>query len=257
MRVELLPSNIGGPADMQFGMSLLINDEIAIDAGTLGFLWPLERQRKVRHILLSHSHVDHTASLPIFLDNVYEPCPECPTIHTGIETIDCLRRNVFNDSLWPDFIRLSQEEFPFLNLHQIKSEDVVSLSGGTQFIPVLLNHVVPTLGFIVGDGTATVAFVSDTGPTDRIWEVLRQQQRLAAVFLECSFPNHLEWLAKKSGHLCPRLFALELSKFPNHVPVIAYHLKPAFQRIIAAELAALDRPGLELAFSGRCYDFQV
>jgi cAMP phosphodiesterase len=257
MRVELLPSNIGGPADMQFGMSLLINDDLAIDAGTLGFLWPLERQQKVQHVLLSHSHVDHTATLPIFLDNVYEPRPGCPTVYTGLETIECLRRNVFNDSLWPDFIRLSLEEFPFLTLQQIRSEEVIALPGGTRFIPVLLNHVIPTMGFIVEDQSAAVAFVSDTGPTDRIWEVLQQQPRLVAVFLECSFPNHLEWLAVKSGHLCPRLFALELQKIPTQIPVIAYHLKPAFQRTIAAELAALNRPGLELALSGRCYEFNA
>lgn len=257
MKVELLPSNIGGPADMQFGMSLLINDDIAIDAGTLGFLWPLERQQKIRHILLSHSHLDHTATLPIFLDNVYEPRPECPTIHTGIETIECLRRDVFNDSLWPDFIRLSREEFPFLTLNPIKSEDRISLPGGTRFIPVMLNHVVPTLGFIVEDQTAVVAFVSDTGPTDRIWELLQRQDRLAAVFLECSFPNQLEWLAIKSGHLCPRLFALELRKFPEQIPVFAYHLKPAFQQGIAAELAALNRSGLKLALSGKCYEFRT
>jgi ribonuclease BN (tRNA processing enzyme) len=255
MRVELLPSTIDGPAAMQFGMSLLINDALAIDAGTLGLLWPVERQQRVRHVLLSHSHLDHTASLPIFLDNVYEPTAECPVVYGGREALACLRRDMFNDSLWPDFVRLSEEEFPFLRLCEAVSEEQVALPGGLQFTPVLLNHVVPTFGYIVEDETAAVAFVSDTGPTERIWELLRGHERLAAVFLECSFPDELEWLAEKSGHLCPRLFAVELQKLSRRIPILVYHLKPAHHQAIATELGELQHPGLALAVSGRAYEF--
>ncbi|MEY3172683.1 MAG: hypothetical protein RLZZ436_596 [Planctomycetota bacterium] len=255
MKVEMLPSTLGGPSAMQFSMSLLINDELAIDAGTLGFLWPLDRQRRVQHVFLSHSHADHLASLPMFLDNVYEPVDACPQIHAGRETQHCLQKHIFNDVLWPDFIRLSAEEKPFLSLCELISEVPVKLSRGSTVTPVLLNHTIPTFGFIVEDSTATVAFVSDTGPTDRIWEVLRQRPGLAAVFLECSFPDRLEWLAEKSGHLCPRLFALELKKLPLHVPLLVYHLKPAFQQLISTELGALQRPGLQLAVSGHVYEF--
>jgi ribonuclease BN (tRNA processing enzyme) len=257
MKVELLPSTLGGPSAMQFSMSLLINDELAVDAGTLGFLWPLERQKRVRHVFLSHSHADHLASLPMFLDNVYEPVDACPRIYGGPETLECLRRHIFNDVYWPDFIRLSEEEKPFLMLHQLDAETVVRLPSGTTVTAVLLNHTVPTLGFIIEDSTAVVALVSDTGPTDRIWELLRHKPRLAAVFLECSFPDRLEWLAEKSGHLCPRLFAQELKKLPSDVPMLVYHLKPAFQQPIATELEALHRPLLQLAISGHIYEFHV
>jgi cAMP phosphodiesterase len=255
MKVELLPSTFGGPSAMQFCMSLLINDEVALDAGTLGFLWPVERQRRVQHVFLSHSHADHIASLPMFLDNVYEPTESCPQIHAGPETIDCLQKNIFNDVYWPDFIRLSGEENPFLSLRELTSETPVCLPCGITVTPVLLSHIIPTFGFIVEDSCVAVAFVSDTGPTEQVWKLLRLQPRLAAVFLECSFPNSLEWLAWKSGHLCPRLFAEELRKFHSSVPLLAYHLKPAFQRQIAMELEALQRQGMQLAVSGHAYEF--
>jgi ribonuclease BN (tRNA processing enzyme) len=255
MKVELLPSTLGGPSAMQFSMSLLINDELALDAGTLGFLWPLERQRRVQHIFLSHSHADHLASLPMFLDNIYEPTEECPQVHASSETLECLRKHIFNDVFWPDFIRLSDEEKPFLTLSELTSETPVHLPSGVTVTPVLLNHTIPTFGFIVEDSTAAVAFVSDTGSTDRIWELLCHQPRLVAVFLECSFPNSLEWLARKCGHLCPRLFAEEVQKLPASVSLLVYHLKPAFQQMIATELGALQRPGLQLAVSGHPYEF--
>ncbi|MFM7059552.1 MAG: MBL fold metallo-hydrolase [Planctomycetota bacterium] len=257
MKVELLPSTFGGPSVMQFCMSLLINDKVALDAGTLGFLWPVDRQRQVQHVFLSHSHADHIASLPMFLDNVYEPIESCPQIYAGPETLDCLRKYIFNDTYWPDFIRLSAEENPFLTLCELTSETPVGLPCGITVTPVLLHHTIPTFGFIVEDSTVTVAFVSDTGPTEQIWKLLRLRPRLAAVFLECSFPNKLEWLAGKSGHLCPRLFAAELQKFDSSVPLLVYHLKPAFQEQIARELEALQRPGLQLAVSGHAYEFRA
>lgn len=50
---------------------LLIDDRVAVDAGALGWFAPPETQALVQHVLLTHSHIDHTAGLPIFLDNVY------------------------------------------------------------------------------------------------------------------------------------------------------------------------------------------
>jgi cAMP phosphodiesterase len=191
----------------------------------------------------------------MFLDNVYEPVDACPQIYGVAETLECLRKHIFNDVFWPDFIRLSEEEKAFLILREMESETLVRLPSGTTVTAVLLNHTVPTLGFIIEDSTAVVAFVSDTGPTERIWELLRCRPRLAAIFLECSFPDRLDWLAEKSGHLCPRLFGRELQKLPPDVPVLVYHLKPAYQQLIATELESLHRPGLQLAISGRVYEF--
>ena len=66
MRVELLPSSLP-PSDLQFLVSFLVNDAVAIDAGPLGLLADLDRQRRVRHVFLTHEHIDHLATLPIFL----------------------------------------------------------------------------------------------------------------------------------------------------------------------------------------------
>ncbi len=74
MRVELLPSSVPA-SEAQFLVSFLIDDTVAIDAGSLGLLADLDRQRGVRHVFLTHEHVDHIASLPIFLENVYDPGP--------------------------------------------------------------------------------------------------------------------------------------------------------------------------------------
>jgi phosphoribosyl 1,2-cyclic phosphodiesterase len=63
MKVELLPSSI--PAtEAQFLVSFLVNDMVAVDAGPLGLLSDLARQERVRHVFITHEHLDHIATLP-------------------------------------------------------------------------------------------------------------------------------------------------------------------------------------------------
>ena len=45
-----------------------------VSAGFEG-LGRVERQRRVRHVFVTHEHLDHVATLPIFLENVYDPGP--------------------------------------------------------------------------------------------------------------------------------------------------------------------------------------
>ncbi len=254
MKIELVPSTVGTPATRQFCIAAVVNDTVAIDAGTIGLLWPVQRQTQIQHVFLTHSHVDHVATLPLFLDNVYTPGPHCPSVYACEATARCLREDMFNDRLWPDFIRLSEEEFPFLNLQMLEPEVTVELPGLT-VTPVPLNHIVPTMGFILQDADTAVAFVSDTGPTERIWELLAQTANLRAVFLESCFPNSHRWLAEKSGHLCSELFDEELKKLCESVTVIACHLKPCFFDEIACELRAIPRDHLEIGATGHEYTF--
>lgn len=254
MKIELLPSTVGQDAARQFCIAALVNNTVAIDAGTIGMLWPFERQLEIQHVFLSHSHVDHIATLPLFLDNVYTPGPECPSVYACTATEACLRSDVFNDRLWPDFIRLSEEESPFLRLETLNSETTIELPN-LSVTPVSLNHVVPTMGFIVQESDGVVAFVSDTNRTERIWALLSRIKNLKAVFLECSFPNSHRWLADKSGHLCPEMFEHCLESLPQTVSVIALHLKPCFFDEIAAELQTIDAENLEIGVPGRVYSF--
>ena len=64
----------------------------------------------------------------------------------------------------------------------------------------------------VSDGLCTVAIVSDTSASERIWEVLNELPRLDALFLEVSFPDSMKWVADKAIRpvdpaLAPRLTA--------------------------------------------------
>lgn len=256
MKVHIVPSSVGESSRHQILATYLINDSVAIDAGVLGLLSPLDAQRRVRHVFLSHSHLDHLATLPVFIDNVYTPGPECPSVWGSPQVLETLQRDLFNDRLWPDMIRLSGEESPFLRLEAVSAEQPVKVEG-LRVTPIELDHVVPAFGFLVEELATEVAvlFVSDTGPTERIWQVADQTPGLKGIFLEASFPNSMRWLADKAAHLTPELFRDELAKLKRPVPVHVIHVKLAFEAQILAELRALQLPNLVVAEPGTTLEF--
>lgn len=254
MKITLVESSVGHGPRQQILASYIVNDSIVIDAGSIGFVSPLDVQKQVKHVFISHSHTDHLASLPIFIDNVYAPGPECPIVYGNADVLDCLQKHVFNERIWPDMIRLSAEETPFLKLQEIHTETTVEVDG-VRITPVAVDHIVPAMGFILEDDEAAIAIVSDTNPTNRIWEVINEQQNLKAVLLEASFPNHMEWLAERAMHLTPKLFAGELQKLKQPAQVIAIHIKTAFDEQIKKELADLNLSNVEIGEPGKTYEF--
>ena len=162
MRVELIPSSIPA-SDTQFLVSFLVNDAVAIDAGALGLLADLDRQEKVQHVFITHEHLDHIASLAIFLENVYRPGPDCVEVLGSQDVLDFLHRDIFNGRVWPDFFELSQPGNTFVSTTVLKPWQPVRRAGLT-ITPVPVSHSVETLGLVVDDGAAAVGFPSDTGP---------------------------------------------------------------------------------------------
>ena len=194
----MLSSSVDGSAH-QFAATYLVNDVLAIDAGSIGFA-KNGSQMRVRSVLISHGHLDHVGTLPIFIDNVYEPGPGCPTVYASQHSIDILKTHFFNEVVWPDVIRLSREESPFVRFVTLEDAQPVTINNFV-VTPVALNHIIPTLGFIVDDGTSAVAFISNTAPTDAIWGHVRQNPRLRAVFIEAAFPNSMTRLAKQGWEI--------------------------------------------------------
>jgi len=252
MRIELLNSSTP-PSDLQFLVSFLVNDEVAIDAGSIGLLADLQRQRRVRHVFITHEHLDHVATLPIFLENVYEPGPDCVEVLASREVLDFLHGDMFNGRVWPDFIDLSRPSDAFVRTTAIEPLRPITRAGLT-VTPVPVSHGVDTTGLVVDDGRTTVAFPSDTGPTACFWEHLASLDRLDAVFLEASFPRSLADLATVTGHLSTATFADEIEKLPRQVRWIVVHRKARYAEVIARELESLGLANVELVQTGHVYD---
>lgn len=250
MKIRQLGSTNAAVEIRQHLTTFIINDTVAIDAGCLGLLAPVALQQQIKHVLISHSHLDHVATLPLFLDNVFQPNNEAPTICASRDVWYCLKNDILNERLWPDLSRIGSEEFRFFNEQVLESEVSIQVDGLT-ITPVSVDHTVPTLGFLIEDQRSAVVIPSDTCPTQRIWELANRpgfREKLRLVFLECSFPDNYEWLAIKSKHLCSRLFAAEIAKIREESPfqAVAVHLKAMMDEPIRNELQALQLPQLSI-----------
>lgn len=256
MRVMLLPASVGEPGHdrNQYLTSFILNGTVAIDAGGLGLFQTPQQQTRIRHVFLTHSHVDHVGSLPIFVENVFEGKPDCVTIYGSEAVLDSVQRDLFNDRVWPDFIALSRKQTAFLKLQTLVEGQAVEVDG-LRFTPVPVNHVVHTFGFIVEDAAATVVIPSDTGPTEEIWRHANAAANLKAVFLEVTFPNYMQGLADVAKHLTPQTFHAEMRKLKKTVPIFAIHIKPRFHEEVVKELQALNMSNLSVGRMATEYVF--
>jgi ribonuclease BN (tRNA processing enzyme) len=254
MKIQILGSSLHDTARRQYVSSYLVNGTVAIDAGCLGFYGTCQEQEAIRHVFLTHSHADHTASLPIFVENVRMRTGDCPRIYGSTETLDAVQKHIFNGVIWPDYVVLSKNMPPFMDLCPLQPEVAVE-ADGLQVTPVSVDHVVPTFGYVVSDGESAVVFGGDSGPTKRLWEIARQVAGLRAVFLEASFPNSMARLAKKSCHLTAEMFDREVAKIPAGVKVVAVHIKSHYHEQVVRELHALQLPNVVISECGREYNF--
>ncbi len=256
VKITLVPSavSVGEGGRGSFVTAYVIDEIVAIDAGGLGFLGDLEAQTRIEHVFLTHSHLDHIASLPMFLETVFRSSDRCVTVYASDDTLACLRRDVFNDRLWPDFLRMSENGLPFLKVEVLEPGRAVEVAG-LRLTPIPVDHVVPTLGFLVEAPGVAVAIPSDTGPTTSFWRIASQAADLKAVFLDASFPDAMESLALVSKHLTPRMFAAEAAKLARAVPIFAVHIKPRYYDTVVAELLALDLHDIHVGHPGQTYVF--
>ena len=233
---------------------LLINGTIALDAGSLSQSLSIERQVGVHSILLSHSHMDHTNSLPFFIENVYGRSEGPIDIYASSPTVYALRKYLFNNATWPDFTRLPNHLLPAIRFQELERERPLAIDG-VSFTPIAVDHLVPTFGFLIEQGGAAVLWSSDTGPTTRLWEVANATPNLRALCIETSFDNSLQDVADVSLHLTPRTLQLELRKLHRRVPILLHHLKPPCIARIQEEVGQLGNPDVGYLEQGREYEF--
>lgn len=235
----------GGETSTHRATAFLIDDTLAMDAGSLARGLSLDEQVAIDHVLITHSHLDHVRDLALLADNIINVKKKPLYIHCVEETANVLKTHLFNDLLWPDFTTIINpaipEKLPTIVIKQLKPNDTVHV-GRYRVTPVPVSHSVPCHGMMVDDGDATLAYSGDTGPTEKFYEALNACKNLRGFITEVSFPNDMKWLADVSGHLTPEMLRQELRKFsplnPN-TPVFIYHFKPGSDDVLIEQLRAL------------------
>jgi len=238
---------------------LLVDDVIALDAGSLSVGLTFEEQRRVRAAFISHRHYDHIRDLLVFglaasymgtSIDVFGPAP----------TVNAIADAFFGSGLYPDPRTRPSAERPAVRLHVVEAHKSVSLDGGytVQSTPVV--HAVEATGYeVTGPDGRRVFYSGDTGPgVTQAWPHIRPH----LIALECTLDDAMAERAKTSVHLTPRTFGEALTQFRRthaYLPkVVAVHLSPFSEAKIRAELPVVGLSlGTDIAIAGEGDVFDV
>src|ERR1044071_8769973 len=153
MKVQLLPSTIdedGRASARQHLMSIIIDDCVAIDAGSLAFACSDVQRRQVRDIILTHSHLDHIAGLPLFIDDLFATLTEPVRVHAIKPVIEILERDIFNWCVYPRFSELNNDHGAVLEYRKFESGGSFT-AAHLDIKSIAVNHKVSASGYIVSD----------------------------------------------------------------------------------------------------------
>ena len=237
MKLRVLGCSGGVGNDLRT-TSLLLDDDILIDAGSGVGELTLDEMRKIRHVFLTHSHLDHFSFLPLLVDSIFPSIRDPLIVHGQPVTLEALQKHVFNWTIWPDFAKLPTEDKPVMQYRTISPGDIVELEGGQEkrtLEMISVNHIVPGVGYRVEGETGAFAFSGDTTTNDNFWNVLNGHDRLDLLLVEAAFANADIELSKRSGHYTADLLAEDLKKLKHQPDVYITHNKPGHESVIMDE----------------------
>ncbi|HET9680259.1 MAG TPA: 3',5'-cyclic-nucleotide phosphodiesterase [Gammaproteobacteria bacterium] len=234
MRIKVLGCSGGIGAKLRT-TSLLIDDDVLLDAGTgVGDLSIAELEQ-VNDVFLTHSHLDHVACLPLLIDTIFDSRKKPVTVHGRTETLDALKSHVFNWVIWPDFSVLPNTRKPSMQYQVLRPGQATKLSQGTLSM-VEVNHTVPGAGYILQADNKALAFSGDTAANDNFWQALNALPQLDVLIVETAFANDNRELAWMARHYCPETLAKDIRKLQHDPLIYITHLKPGAETQIMQEL---------------------
>lgn len=238
MRIRVLGCS-GGIGAGARTTAMLVDNDVLIDAGTgIGDL-ELDDLDSIRHVFLTHAHLDHVAGLPMLADHVFDENFKVPlTVYAREETLRALQDHLFNGVIWPDFSKLPSPENPMLRYRVCSPGDTITI-GHRGFYAVDVMHSVPSLGFTVQNSGGAFAVSGDTKTNETLWPVLNACDDLRVLVIEVSFPDEMESLAFESGHYTPKSLTEDLKRLRHEPEIWLTGMKPGeekriFEQVVTA-----------------------
>ena len=237
MRIRVLGAHQLETRDTRL-TSFLVDETLAVDAGSLTSGLTLEEQDSVEAILITHHHFDHCRDLLTFGLNTRGRTTD---VYACPEVLESLSTHLVNGSIYPDHTR-SPAERPSLRFNALEPDEENRV-WGYFVLPMRMPHGPPTYGFQVTSPNGRRFFYSgDTGPGfSEGWGIVSPD----VAFIETSYPDRMEADARGRGHLTPRLLAADLKRIKEQHRKLpsswAVHLNPRYEEEIKEDLVAASR----------------
>jgi len=205
--------------------SFLVNDTVLIDAGSGVGELTLEEMSRIKHIFVTHSHLDHVNFIPLLVDSIFDSIIDPIVVHSQPATLRALKDHIFNWVIWPDFTELPSPDNGVLKFEEMNVGEVIGLDG-ISFEMIAVDHIVQSAGYRVEDNGKSFAFSGDTSTNDTFWQALNKHKSLDVLVVETAFPERQLHLANLSKHYTPSLLAADIKKLKHSPEVYLTHLKP-------------------------------
>lgn len=254
MRIRTLGCS-GGIGAGSRTSAMLIDNDVLIDAGTgIGDLG-LADLHEIRHVFLTHAHLDHIAGLPMLIDANFEEDFELPvTVYAREETLEAIKAHLFNDVIWPDFAKIPDPDRAILQYVVCNPGDTVSI-GHRDFNAIDVSHSVPSLGFTVQNSGGVFAVSGDTKTNETLWPALNAVDDLRVLVIEVSFPDEQESLATTAGHYCPTTMCRDLRRLRHNPEIWLTGMKPGQEaRILEQVIQAAPDKNIRMLSLGTIID---
>jgi Cft2 family RNA processing exonuclease len=233
-------------------VSFLIDEILAVDAGSLVSELTFPEQKRIKAILLSHGHYDHIRAVPAFAFNNSD---RTTRVMATPKTLEILSSHLIDGVVYPKFTSeasfLQKATISLVPLEVFKSQKIE----GHEVTALPVRHNLDGVGFQItsGDGK-TLFYTGDTGPgLSSVWSKTSPQ----LIITDLTWPNSLGEAAKDAGHLCPQMLREELIEFRQvngYLPkVAAIHTSPQHEPAIEKELSEVARSvgtAIEIAHEG-------
>ena len=218
--------------------SLLIDGTVVIDAGGLTSALSVPEQEKIKTVLLTHHHFDHTRDLVTLAANAGYYWRGQLVVYALRYTLDIITNCLLDGKMYANFLEYPSKEKPTVILEAIEPYNKKPIAG-YDILAVPVKHSVPAVGYqITSSDGKSLFYTGDTtvGISDQ-WQHIFPQ----LLITEVAGPNKYgDWL-QKAGHLCPGLLKEELIKFrqlKGYLPrVIVIHIGNPFEQEIKKEVA--------------------
>ena len=218
--------------------SLLIDGTLVVDAGGLTSALSLPEQKKIKTVLLTHHHFDHTRDLVTLAANAGYYWRGQLVVYALRYTLDIVTTCLLDGRMYANFLEYPSKEKPTLILEAIEPYSRKTIAG-YDVLAVPVKHSVPTVGYqITSSDGKSLFYTGDTtvGISD-CWQHISPQ----LLITEVAGPNKYGDWFKKAGHLCAGLLKEELIQFrqlKGYLPrVIVIHIGNPFEQEIKEEVA--------------------